>query len=90
MPSDNPFRENVLQPNEIVVEIQIPKPNPNTKSYYLKAREKGAPDFALVSVAGVFEMAGRTCQIANIILGGVAPKPRRSPEAEEQLSQGRC
>lgn len=86
LPSDNPFRENVLQPNEIVVEIQIPKPNPNTKSYYLKVREKGAPDFALVSVAGVFEMAGRTCQIANIILGGVAPKPRRSTEAEAALT----
>ena len=86
LPSDNPFRENVLQPNEIVVEIQVPKPKPNTKSYYLKAREKGAPDFALVSVAGVFEMAGRTCQIANIILGGVAPKPRRSTEAEAALT----
>ena len=86
LPSDNPFRENVLQPNEIVVEIQIPKPNPNTKSYYLKVREKGAPDFALVSVAGVFEMVGRTCQIANIILGGVAPKPRRSTEAEAALT----
>ncbi len=86
LPSDNPFRENVLQPNEIVVEIQIPKPKLNTKSYYLKAREKGAPDFALVSVAGVFEMAGRTCQIANIILGGVAPKPRRSTEAEAALT----
>ena len=86
LPSDNPFRENVLQPNEIVVEIQIPKPTPNTKSYYLKAREKGAPDFALASVAGVFEMNGRTCQSANIVLGGVAPKPKRSTEAEAALT----
>ena len=86
LPSDNPFRENVLQPNEIVVEIQIPKPNPNTKSYYLKAREKGAPDFALASVAGVFEMNGRACQSANIVLGGVAPKPWRSTEAEAALT----
>ena len=86
LPSDNPFRENVLQPNEIVVEIQIPNPKPNTKSLYLKAREKGAPDFALASVAGVFEMAGRTCQSANIVLGGVAPKPWRSTEAETVLT----
>ena len=85
LPSDNPFRENVLQPNEIVVEIQIPNPKPNTKSFYLKAREKGAPDFALASVAGVFEMTGRTCQSANIVLGGVAPKPWRSTEAETAL-----
>lgn len=86
LPSDNPFRENVLQPNEIVVEIQVPNPKPNTKSFYLKAREKGAPDFALASVAGVFEMAGHTCQSANIVLGGVAPKPWRSAEAETALT----
>lgn len=86
LPSDNPFRENVLQPNEIVVEIQIPNPKPNTKSFYLKAREKGAPDFALASVAGVFEMAGHTCQSVNIVLGGVAPKPWRSTEAETALT----
>ena len=86
LPSDNPFRENVLQPNEIVVEIQIPNPKPNTKSFYLKAREKGAPDFALASVAGVFEMDGRTCQSANIVLGGVAPKPWRSTEAETAVT----
>lgn len=86
LPSDNPFRENVLQPNEIVVEIQVPKPTPNTKSYYLKAREKGAPDFALASVAGVFGMTGSTCQTASIVLGGVAPKPRRSTEAEAALT----
>ena len=58
LPAANPFRENVLEPNEIVVEVSVPAPKPNTKSFYLKAREKGAPDFALSSVAGVFEMDG--------------------------------
>lgn len=86
LPAANPFRENVLQPNEIVVEVQVPNPNPNTKSLYLKAREKGAPDFALASVAGVFEMMGKTCQTANIVLGGVAPAPWRSTDAEIALT----
>jgi len=86
LPSANPFRENVLEPNEIVVEVEIPKPKPNTKSLYLKAREKGAPDFALASVAGVFEMNGKTCQSANVVLGGVAPAPWRSTEAETVLT----
>ncbi len=85
LPTANPFRENVLEPNEIVVEVQVPKPKPNTKSLYLKAREKGAPDFALASVAGVFEMMGQTCQTASVILGGVAPAPWRSAEAEVAL-----
>ncbi len=86
LPAANPFRENVLEPNEIVVEVQVPKPNPNTKSLYLKAREKGAPDFALASVAGVFEVMGRTCHTASIVLGGVAPAPWRSTDAETALT----
>ena len=86
LPAANPFRENVLQPNEIVVEVQIPQPQQGTKSFYLKAREKGAPDFALASVAGVFDMMGQTCQNASIVLGGVAPAPWRSTEAETVLT----
>ena len=86
LPADNPYRENVLEPNEIVVEVTVPQAKPNTKSYYLKAREKGAPDFALASVAGVFEMDGKTCKTASIVLGGVAPAPWRSKEAEVALA----
>ena len=86
LPAANPFRENVLEPNEIVVEVSVPAPKPNTKSFYLKAREKGAPDFALSSVAGVFEMDGQTCKTASIVLGGVAPAPWRSKEAEAAIT----
>jgi xanthine dehydrogenase YagS FAD-binding subunit len=86
LPAANPFRENVLEPNEIVVEVSVPAPKPNTKSFYLKAREKGAPDFALSSVAGVFEMDGKTCKTASIVLGGVAPAPWRSTEAEAAVT----
>jgi xanthine dehydrogenase YagS FAD-binding subunit len=86
LPAANPFRENVLEPNEIVVEVQVPLAKPNTKSFYLKAREKGAPDFALASVAGVFEMNGKTCKSASVVLGGVAPAPWRSKEAEAALT----
>lgn len=86
LPAANPFRENVLEPNEIVVEVSVPTPKPNTKSFYLKAREKGAPDFALSSVAGVFEMDEKTCKTASIVLGGVAPAPWRSKEAEAAVT----
>lgn len=86
LPAANPFRENVLEPNEIVVEVSVPAPKPNTRSFYLKAREKGAPDFALASVAGVFEMDGKTCKTASIVLGGVAPAPWRSKEAEAAVT----
>ena len=86
LPAENPFRENVLNPNEIVVAVNVPTPKPGTRSFYLKAREKGAPDFALASVAGVFEMDGKTCKTASIVLGGVAPAPWRSTAAEAALT----
>ena len=82
----NPFRENVLESKEIVVEVHIPTPKANTKSRYIKIRERSTSDFALASVAAVFEMDGVICRKADIVLGGVAPAPWRSEEAEDELS----
>lgn len=86
LPDINPQRENVLEPNEVVAEVHVPKPSANTKSYYIKARERGSFDFALSSVAAAFEMNGSTCRAASIVLGGVAPIPWRSKEAEAALN----
>ena len=86
LPDINPQRENVLEPNEVVAEVNVPKPVTNTKSFYLKVRERGSFDFALVSVAAAFEMDGATCRRASIVLGGVAPIPWRSKPAEAALN----
>jgi xanthine dehydrogenase YagS FAD-binding subunit len=86
LPDVNPQRENVLEPNEVVAEVHVPKPGTNAKSFYLKARERGSFDFALVSVAAAFDMDGTTCHRASIVLGGVAPIPWRSKEAEAALN----
>ena len=86
LPDINPQRENVLEPNEVVAEVHVPKPPANTKSFYIKARERGSFDFALSSVAAAFEMNGSTCRAASIVLGGVAPIPWRSKEAEAALN----
>ena len=85
LPDLNPQRENVLEPNEIITQIHIPKPQPSARSLYIKIREKGSFDFALVSVAAVFEINGQKCQNASIVLGGVAPIPWRSRGAEAEL-----
>ena len=85
LPDMDPQRENVLGPNEIVTQIHVPRPQPETRSLYLKIREKGSFDFALVSVAAVFENNGKQCQNASIVLGGVAPIPWRAVEAELAL-----
>ena len=81
----NPFRENILASNEIITRIRVPKPDTNTTSFYLKLHERGSFDFALVSVAGVFQIQGKKCQQLSLVLGGVAPTPWRSSEAEQVL-----
>ena len=81
----NPFRENILASNEIITRIRVPKPDTNTTSFYLKLHERGSFDFALVSVAGVFQVQGKKCQQLSLVLGGVAPTPWRSSEAEQVL-----
>jgi xanthine dehydrogenase YagS FAD-binding subunit len=86
LPEKNVTRENILKPNEVVAEVQIPDQPYGTKSLYLKVQEKPSMDFALTSVAAVMVMDGNTCKKANLVLGGVAPIPWRAKNAEQELS----
>jgi xanthine dehydrogenase YagS FAD-binding subunit len=85
LPRQNVFRENVLQPNEIVTQIDVPAPAAGTKSTYLKFRERESFDWALSAVGAALTMNNGTVSEARIVLGGVAPIPWRSKEAEAVL-----
>jgi xanthine dehydrogenase YagS FAD-binding subunit len=76
---------NVLEPNEIVTEIQVLKPADKTKQTFLKFSLRKPIDFAIVSVASVITVEGGVCQDARIILGGVAPTPVRAANAEQAI-----
>jgi xanthine dehydrogenase YagS FAD-binding subunit len=89
LPRSDVLRENVLQPGEIMTEIIVPAPRPNTNSIYLEAREKQSFDWPLVSVAAVVEVAGHQVRQARIVMGAVAPIPWRVPEAEKVLAGAR-
>jgi xanthine dehydrogenase YagS FAD-binding subunit len=86
MPAADVRRENVLKEDEILTAIHVPRPPAGTRSAYLKIREKASFDFALVSCAAVLTFAGPTCARARLVLGGVAPVPWRSREAEGILA----
>src|SRR5262249_41944733 len=45
------LKENVLADDEILISVAIPAPAAPTRSTYLKFKERGSFDFALVSVA---------------------------------------
>lgn len=86
LPEVNVERENVLKPGEIVTEIQIPDSPANTPGGYLKLKERGAWDFAVVSVAAVVQKNGNFFSSGSIALGGVAPIPWLEKEVSSRLA----
>ncbi|MFA5904959.1 MAG: FAD binding domain-containing protein [Desulfobacula sp.] len=81
----NPLGTTVLKPGELVTEVRIPVPKPNTTQVFLKNRLRESVDFAVVSVAIRMEKNGDLCNDARIILGAVAPVPYRSYLAEAAI-----
>jgi CO/xanthine dehydrogenase FAD-binding subunit len=75
----------VLDPDELMTEIQIPKPSDGARQNYLKFSLRSPVDFAIVSVASVITVEKGVCTDARIVLGAVAPEPVRVTKAEEVL-----
>ena len=78
----------VLQNTEVLAEIRLPPPLPDSGSLYIKHSPRGAMDIATLGVASVISLVdgGRVCHTARIALGAVAPTPIRAPTAENLLS----
>jgi CO/xanthine dehydrogenase FAD-binding subunit len=75
----------VLDPDELITEIQIPKPSDRARQNYLKFTLRSPIDFAIVSVASIITVEKGVCTDARIVLGAVAPEPVRAKKAEEVL-----
>jgi xanthine dehydrogenase YagS FAD-binding subunit len=86
LPTTNPARENVLDPNDILTEIVLPARPAGTRSTYHKVMDREAWTHAIVAAAVVLEMDRDVCRRARIVLGGVAPVPWRVPDAERLLA----
>ena len=84
-------KETVLKPGEVVTGVTLPHPadlgagGQPPRSLYIKAREREAGDFALVSVAVRLAVSEGVVQQAAVALGGVAPVPYRATEVEDYL-----
>jgi xanthine dehydrogenase YagS FAD-binding subunit len=85
LPTEDPQRETVLAPDEIVTEIVLPAPTPGLLSSYRKVRTRGAWDFALAGVALAIVFDGDKVRSARIFLSGAAPVPWRAKEAEAAI-----
>jgi xanthine dehydrogenase YagS FAD-binding subunit len=74
-----------LNPGELLTEIRIPAQSQNAYGVYLKAMDRRAWAFALVSAAAQLTLDGGKVTEARLALGGVANVPWRVADAEALL-----
>jgi CO/xanthine dehydrogenase FAD-binding subunit len=83
--SAGPAKSTVLEKDELIKEIVIPKPAKGVRQNYLKFTLRKPLDFAVVSVACILKEKAGICSDARIVLGAVGPAPVRALAAEEAL-----
>ncbi len=84
-PRENVRRENILLPDEILTDIEVPNAPAGSKAIYVKEMVREIWDFALCSVAAMVTLRDGVVENASIVLGGVAPIPYRATSAEAAL-----
>jgi xanthine dehydrogenase YagS FAD-binding subunit len=82
LPGDDPSRDTVLEPGDLIVGVELPAPLSGPQRYR-KVRERASFAFALVSIAAAVD--GSDVRLA---LGGVAHVPWRCSTAEAALRSG--
>jgi len=75
----------VLEPDEIITGVSVPKVMPRTKQRFLKFRPRKAIDFSTVSVSSVITSVNGSIRDARIVVGGVSPLPYEAAAAEQIL-----
>jgi xanthine dehydrogenase YagS FAD-binding subunit len=84
LPRKTPEIETSLKPGEIITSVALPPPPPGVQ-VYRKVRDRASYAFALVSVAAIVDSIHGRIRSARLAFGGLAPKPWRSPRAEQTL-----
>jgi carbon-monoxide dehydrogenase medium subunit len=79
--------QTVMNVDEIVTEITIPKTGPSLVGEYIKFSPREMMDLAYVGVAVAYNLAAddKKCTGVRIVLGAVAPTPIRAKRAEAAL-----
>lgn len=85
LPANEPQRDNTMQPDELIVAVELPPSDFGSNHTYVKIRDRLSYAFALVSVAAALRIEDGVIADARLALGGVAHKPWRDRAAEEML-----
>ncbi|TQS45573.1 FAD binding domain-containing protein [Cryptosporangium phraense] len=85
-PGDDPSRDTVLQPGELITAVDVPPLGfPST---YRKARDRASYAFAVGSVAAAVRITDDVVDDVRLAFGAVAHKPWRARVAESALRGG--
>ena len=85
LPGDEPQRDTVLEPGELIVALELAPPVMAERARYRKVRDRASYAFAVVSVAVAVELDGGTVRDCRIAFGGLAHVPWRAGRAEDAL-----
>ena len=80
--SDDPHRETVLAPGELITAFRVPAGPWTRRSVYVKVRDRQSYAYGLATAAVALDLRDGVVQEARIGLGGVAYKPWRAHAAE--------
>jgi xanthine dehydrogenase YagS FAD-binding subunit len=79
-------RDTVIEAGEVLTRVVVPPLAAGTRAAYHKQTERESYDWPLCDVAVVLRMEGRRVSAASIVMGWVAPTPRRAIESERILT----
>jgi len=83
--ADRGLKPTVLDDDEIITEIQVPKPKAGVKSAFIKFAIRKSIDFPIVNCAAAVESEGGVVKSARVCLNAVYSNPYRVTKAEEAI-----
>ncbi len=84
-PSGRQRKEHAIRKGELITSVRIPESALERRGAFVKAMDRKAWSFALVSVAVAARMKDGKAHDVRVVLGGVAPCPWWVPAAHKQL-----
>ena len=85
LPGDEPQRDTVLDPGDLITAVELTPMPFARRSHYRKVRDRASFSFAVVSLAAAVDVRNGTVCECRIAFGGLAHAPWRALRAEELL-----
>lgn len=79
------YRQTALKPNQMVQEILVPIPAPDSRQVFFKRGSRKALTLSRASLAAYLELDGDRVRLLRFAAGSMSPTPRRLKKTEEAL-----